>query len=90
VISANAFEVALFFVIPDTVPFNEIVSDKSLFCTGSTSTVLTAVATWLVIFFTELPMIAATTTRTTSTIITTFFFPFFGFVLSPIFISPFS
>ena len=87
VISDAAFDVTFVLLAPATVPLTEIVSDRSLFCTGSTSTVFTAIATCLVALCMDIPIQTTRTATITSTTISTFFF-FFGFAaIAPAFCS---
>lgn len=89
VISDAAFDVTFVLLAPATVPLTEIVSDRSLFCTGSTSTVFTAIATCLVALCMDIPIQTTRTATITSTTISTFFF-FFGFAaIAPAFCSVF-
>jgi len=74
VISDAAFDVTFVLLAPATVPLTEIVSDRSLFCTGSTSTVFTAIATCLVALCMDIPIQTTRTATITSTTISTFFF----------------
>lgn len=87
VISEAALDVTFVLLTPATVPLTEIVSDRSLFCTGSTSTVFTAIATCLVALCMDVPIQTTRTATIISTTISTFFF-FFGFAaIAPAFCS---